>query len=687
MNQRTPSGHRRRYIAVAAVFCVVCLVYIGRMFYVQIIARKNYLGDAGKYTTEYRVIQAVRGEIYDRNGVKLVGNHYTYRFVLDYASLPRGKANENDVLLSVLGAMEQYGTPYKSDSPFEGVYPDLSVKDGAGDKVASLIGIAKLKDGAGAAELIEYLKKTYLLDEKLYSPEEMTRLLTVRCDLLLASFGDRSAQFTLSEDVDSRFIGYISELNLSGVTFASEVDRTYLYPGYASHILGRISQIYKEDWDYYAERGYSMNSLVGVSGCELAFEEYLHGQDGKVELKFDKDGNLVERNVITEPVAGKDIYLTIDINLQIAAEDGLAENAEYIRNLSTAYENCNSGALTALDPSSGEVLAIASYPTYDLSRFNEMYDTLSSDAYKPLLNRATSEIYAPGSTFKLGVAAAALTEGIVSGDSVNLCSGRYTYYSDYQPKCWVYPGSHGDTNVVKAIRVSCNCFFYEVGRLLGIERIVDYCTSFGLGQKTGIEIGEVTGTLASPDEYPIHHKDENGNPIQWTPGLTIQAAIGQCDNSFTPLQIANYVSTLLNGGTRYAVHLLGSVRTFEGEILFENKPVVAGKASITAESVALVREGMREAVWGNDTATVGNETSTGNSFIRRQMKNLPVTVGAKTGTAQRGTGIDNALLVCAAPYDTPDIVICCVLEKGASGQYASIAAARVLEAFYGVGEK
>ena len=143
----------------------------------------------------------------------------------------------------------------------------------------------------------------------------------------------------------------------------------------------------------------------------------------------------------------------------------------------------------------------------------------------------------------------------------------------------------------------------------------------------------------------------------------------------------------MNGGTRYAVHLLGSVRTFEGEILFENKPVVAGKASITAESVALVREGMREAVWGNDTATVGNETSTGNSFIRRQMKNLPVTVGAKTGTAQRGTGIDNALLVCAAPYDTPDIVICCVLEKGASGQYASIAAARVLEAFYGVGEK
>lgn len=677
------SDHKLRYFAIAAVFCIVCFAFLIRMVTVQIIRREEYANNSlEKPVTRYVTVQAVRGEIYDRNGVKLVGNAYTYHFVLDYLTLPDGRAVENDRFLDALDAMEQNGITYVSSCPFSGTYPELSPKEGTEQTIEQLCELSGLKKSATADDLIAHFKKKYQLDEKLYSSEEITRLIALRCDLLLDGFGTQNTQYVLARDVDTRFISYISEQNLTGLTFATETGRVYCYPGYASHILGRISKIYSEDWDYYAEKGYSMNALVGISGCELAFEDDLHGSDGKIEIQYDRDGNELGRTTVTEAVAGKDIYLTIDIRLQIAAEDGLAENAEYIQGLGTAYQNCTSGALTALDPDTGEVLAIASYPTYDLSRFNELYAELSADSSKPLLNRATGEIYAPGSTFKLGVAAAALTEGIVESTTCLPCSGKYTYYKDYQPKCWIYPGQHGSTNVVKAIRVSCNCFFYEVGRLLGIDKIDEYCTSYGLGCKTGIEIGEVEGTLASPSEYLLNHVDENGNPISWTPGQTIQTAIGQCDNAFTPLQLSNYVSTLLNGGTRYSVHLLGSIRTFDGETVYESVPTVVGTADIHTDALALVKEGMREVVWGNTEATAGNELATGSAFIQRQMKNLPVTVGAKTGTAQTGSGTDNALLVCAAPYDTPDIVICCVLEKGVSGQYAAIATARVLEAYY-----
>ena len=224
---RTPSLHRRRYLAVAAVFCVVCLIFVIRMVSVQITNRESYIGNTDRYTTEYRTVQAVRGEIYDRNGVKLVANDYTYHFVLDYASMPRGKAQENDLFLEALDAMDKNGISYGSSCPFEGTYPDLTVKEGGEQTLQSLISVAKLEDGAGAEELIAYLGKAYLLDEKLYTPEEMTRLIALRCDLLLDGFGDRTAEYTLARDVDARFIAYVGEKSLKGVTFASEVGRTY----------------------------------------------------------------------------------------------------------------------------------------------------------------------------------------------------------------------------------------------------------------------------------------------------------------------------------------------------------------------------------------------------------------------------------------------------------------------------
>ncbi len=473
-------------------------------------------------------------------------------------------------------------------------------------------------------------------------------------------------QYTFATDVNLSLITAIEERSIPGVAFSYTVQRNYEFPGYASHILGTIGQIYAEDWEYYKQLGYNMNDIVGISGCEYAFESYLRGISGTKVLEFDANGNLVNEYYKTTPIAGNDVYLTIDINLQIAAEDGLAENIKYIRD--RGYNrDCQSGSLVAMDPDTGEVLAIASYPSFDLTTYNLNYSDLYADPAQPLYNRALQGLYAPGSTFKLGMVAAGMQEGIVSANSTVNCKGIYTYYSGYQPKCWVYPDKHGYIDATEALRVSCNCYFYDLGRQLGITRMNQYCHYYGLGQKTGIELYEETGILAGED-----YREQNGLAT-WQPGDTIAAAIGQSDNTFTPIQITSYVSTLLNGGTRYSAHLLHSVNTyFTNETAVSVKPKVLSELAISQNTLDTINEAMKQMVATNENTS-------------RFMSRIPVPVGGKTGTAQLGGNlIDNAVFVCSAPSYDPDIVITVVIEKGAGGSYSSLAAARVLEAFYQV---
>ncbi len=670
--------YRLRYIAIAVIFCTVCIIYLGRLFYIQINGGKN---DEDKTVTKTVTVSAVRGEIYDRNGKPLVTNRYSYDLTLSHTALSAlGTRAANETCLSLLEALEkneEAGRHAELYFPFDGTYPNYTFSEEATDgdsilyyRLRRVLKALNLDADATAEEITDRYTELYGLTDRandgsrLFDDREADRLMRLRYDMDAHSFRT-NGEYTLAEEIGLSTMTYVKELSLEGVIFSVNTERVYHYPGYASHILGTVGPIYSEEWEYYNEQGYQMNVQVGKSGCELAFEAYLHGSDGKLKLELDENGNVLNTEVLTEPVSGSDVYLTIDIDLQIAAEDSLAENVESV---STA----NAGAAVVMDPDTFAVLAIASNPTYDLSTYGADYNDLLANVNKPLLNRALSGLYAPGSTFKPGVAAAALENQLIDADSTVLCRGKYFNSSDYQPACSTYEdhaSTFGTTRLTaaQAIAVSCNVFFYEMGNRLGVDRMNAYLSGLGFGQSTGIELGDRKGALAGPD-----YRAEMGSENLWQPGDVWQSAIGQSDNQTTPIQLASYLSTLL-GGTRYNAHLLDRVYRFgEDTPYYISEQTVLSEVSLSESTRQTILEGLRGVVENN-------------TYVKEYLRDIPseIIVGGKTGTAQNSTGIDNALFVCAAPLDDPELVISVVIEQGRSGSYAAITAAGVLEAYFG----
>ncbi len=690
-----------RVFCVAAAFLLICAIFVIRMINISTTADSERIS-TGTYERR-EPISAVRGEIYDRNGKKLVGNTYAYDFVLDYDAMAATQLLRNHDILKILNALDTLGVT-RNDSgsfPFDGVYPNYTYSAEArntdstvyyrllkriavneletdSEKPKNQLTVSYLAEFYTAnpdafpteSELLEfYLPRYSMVDENgspRFSDAEIDKLLRVRYDMEVADFSIYN-RYVVCEEASLSFITYIEEMSIPGAAFEIRTGREYLYPGYASHILGQLGSIPAESWEAYKALGYDMNDSVGLSGCEQAFENYLRGEDGVRVVVEDSDGNIIDSRVEKEPVAGKDVYLTIDIDLQIAAEKGLAANVDLIG-------DAQAGALSAIDPKTGEVLVLASYPSYDLSTYNENYNDLLKDKANPLYNRVLNGVYTPGSTFKVGMVAAGITSGVLSSSTTLRCDGIYTYYSDYQPKCWYYPNIHGNVNAAYSLQVSCNCYFYELGRIMGIETMNKFCKAYGLGESTGIELPEKTGILAGPQ-----YREDNGL-LGWTAGNTIAAAIGQSDNSFTPLQIANYIATVTGDGTRYSLHLLKEVREYGegGAVVFKTESEVVSHIDLSPDAIYAARQGMKQ-MTQNDTA------------VSQYMADLPVTVGGKTGTAQRGADKnDNRLFVCTAPYNDPDIVISVVIEPtdempkdnyhGSS--YACVAASYVLREYY-----
>ena len=685
MNNRT---HTLRYLGIVTLFCLICVIYLGRLFFVQISGRENeYKADI---TTREVTVQAVRGEIYDRNGVKLVANRYSYDLSFAHSQFYSLSLQErNTVCLSVQNALAKRGGEGVREQkffPFDGTYPNYTYNADTldGDSIRAyrlkrVLGDVGLEADATAIELRDYYTETYDLlqldnnGSRRFSDAEVDTLIRLYYDIDAVRFRS-SGEYVLCQGVDMSLMTYIKEQNIKAVNFTVNVAREYCYPGYASHIIGLVGPIYSEEWGYYNELGYQMNAIVGKSGCEAAFENYRHGTDGKIRIKEDKNGNVTEVEVLTQAVAGNDVYLTIDINLQIAAEDGLAENVDYVAAQSLGLaENgalCEAGAAVAMNPNTFEVLAIASYPTYDLTTYNADYNVLLQDPARPLTNRAIDGFYAPGSTLKLGMAAIALQNGALTQSEYITCTGRYHNTIG----CSTYADTHswGSIRVVDAIAYSCNSFFCELGNRLGIQTMERDLAKFGLGESTGLELGGGSGILAGPT-----YRGEIQSEEQWQPGMTWGAAIGQSDHQLSPIQMATYIATLCNGGTRYTAHLLHSVYRFgsdEPSYVFEqSEETVLSRIEIDQNHLDTVFAGMKKMI---------TETSFTNRWIADN-DDIPVTVGGKTGTAQQGGDRpDNALFVAAAPYNNPDIVISVVLENGAHGYYSAITAARILEAYY-----
>lgn len=670
-----------------ALFLGICAVYLIILVNLQITGQDYYAIIKEETYTRYVSIEAARGEIYDRSGRPLVINTEAYDISLEYGAMPKSKAAFNDVILRTVAAVRAGGGEdclTGQNFPFAGSYPDYILDENflnTGSnrvKFEALLGRLEQPAAVDDAELLDFLKSRYGLvvkdkdgnETEQYGAAEADLLLRIRYDMEYLQFS-RVEPYTIAERVDIGTLTYVKELSIGQILITEEAARTYVYDGYASHILGRIGKIPAERMEEYTALGYSGDAYVGLSGAEQAYEDYLRGIDGTLAITEDKYGNILSETIVKEPVAGNDVYLTIDIDLQMTAEDALRDNITLIRDTAIAGgeehtgEDASSGAAVAVDPDTGEVLAMASYPTFSLKNFSEEYAQNSADPLRPHYNRALYGLYEPGSTFKPGVAAAALNEGVISSNTVIVDRGAYDYYETYQPRCWIYlrfGRTHGPQNVVQAIQNSCNYFFYETGRLLGIDKMNEYCRMYGLGTPTGIEFGEAAGTLAGP-AY-----SESVGKI-WNPGDTLQAAIGQSDNTFTPLQLAVYTATLANGGTRYRAHLLREVRSFpDGALVAEITPEAVCTIEFKAGVLATVKNAMKGVVENGSAARI---------FL-----GYDLTVGGKTGTAQVGTGrSDNATFIGFAPYETPKIAVSVIIEQGANGTDAAYTAKAIFDAY------
>ncbi len=443
--------------------------------------------------------------------------------------------------------------------------------------------------------------------------------------------------------VTARLLARGKEEGLEGVSFSPAVERVGS-GALAPHVLGRVGAMSPEQWEELKRKGYAMEEAVGKDGAEAAFEEALHGTPGRRYVETSGSG------WDTEPVAGKNVTLTLDKDLQAAAQDALQAFLD-------GHPNASGGAVVALDVEDGGVLAMVSLPGYAPETFSKQYGALAQDEGYPLMNRAIQGLYAPGSAFKLVTATAALEEGVLTPETKILDTGRYTYYKSPQPQCWLYRQAgktHGLETVTDAIADSCNIFFFDAGRRVGIETLGAYAKALGLGEKTGIELaGEQAGVVAGP----AYTASVGGT---WYEGSVLSAAIGQENHRFTPVQLAHMTATLVSGGERRQVHLLKQVAGEKAQ-----DAVRLGKIALSEKNLTAIKEGMRRVVRSGSLAEA--------------FRDLPVTAGAKTGSAQvAGEEEANAVLVCFAPYDAPKIALALVAEQGGSGAALGDAAAAIL---------
>ncbi|MCD8331031.1 MAG: penicillin-binding protein [Oscillospiraceae bacterium] len=691
-SQEETAMTRRRTRAIILFSAALLALFIGVLYNLQVVQGEEYLESSSNKIVQTETVSAARGEILDSLGNVLVTNQVSYQISLDLSLL--GEDGERSAtLLKLMELCQEYDiswsdslaissqSPYEytSDSPFYS-----TSTDDEGNETRSLTRLGKLCLSMGwiteeqdptlvedpelptAEELLEAMCESFGLEGGL--SEDNRALCGVLYELYLREKSIYYVDYVFAEDVDTQFIAVVKENGLSGVSFDAVTTRQY-NTTFAAHLLGRVGAIDSDSLEDYLAAGYSMDETVGISGVEQAFESYLRGISGTKNIETNTSGKTTgeswavddETGEELSPQPGGNVVLTLDIDLQEAVENALAD---VIANL----DGAEGGAAVVLDVSNGDVLAMASYPTYDLASFSESWSEIQSNSLNPLYNRALQGTYAPGSTFKMVTAIAGLQEGIITPTTKIQDTGAYTYYTSNiseAPKCWIYRQygtTHGWLNVTRAIEVSCNVFFYDVGRQVGITKLNEYARLFGLGESTGIELSENVGIVAGPD-YTEGVLGET-----WYEGSTLSAAIGQENNQFTPLQLANYVATLVNGGNHYAVHLLKRVMSSDySEVLYEQEPELLNTVEMDEENVEAVKQGMLA-------------VAEGSSYYN----NLTVSVGAKTGSAQvTASSSTNAVYVAFAPYDDPEIALCIVVEKGGSGSQLAAAAAEIIAYYFG----
>lgn len=678
MDKRIRPG---RLAAMALILLAFLVIYLLNLYKLQIVEGAAYYEMSQNNLVSDQAIPAARGSILDRYGRVLVANRSCNNLTINSTEL-FNQEDPNAIILEMCNTLAACGDQYIDDLPIS-LEPPFEFDEDMTASQRQLLEayVANIRreydkefpEEPTAVELMAFFRTRYNIDNN-YDARQMRTIAGVRYAVNVRHIANTYASaYIFAEDVSIDSITRLMEQGLSGFNVEVSYIREY-ETIYAAHLLGYIGQMDAEQYQAYETLGYPMNALVGQDGAELAFETYLHGVDGQAKVTSTSNGTVTGKTYTVEPEPGNHVYLTIDIGLQEAAEQALAS---YISEENQRRESNNieelipGGAVVAIDVDTGEPLALASYPSFDPSTLLENYSELSEESNAPLLNRALLGMYEPGSTYKMSVAIAALDRGVINTGTTITDEVTYSRYADqgYAPSCWIKSsgGSHGTINVSQALTVSCNYFFYSLGDSLQEDVMTAYATRFGFGQKTGIELPEYTGYIAT-EERLLETQDR-----PWYAGDNLQAAIGQSVHQFTPIQIANYVATVANGGTRHSTSILKSVRSYDySEQIYEREPKTMETINTAPENWQAVQLGMR--------GVANNSDGTAFSIFGNYEY---ATVAAKTGTAQQGDNrMNNAVFVCYAPYENPEIAICVVVEKGSAGASLGVIARDVLDYYF-----
>ena len=667
-----------RELVLSIILCIIAIIFVIQLFNIQIINGASYREQAENKIVRTESRSASRGEIYDRNGVLLATNKLTYN--IEFYRTKVGTDLTNNAIKDLVDILESNGDSVYSTFPINNSLDNFSDEYLEDEELKNtFLSKIKLDSSASFNDVIDYYTKLYAIEDFEY--EDKIKIIKVKYEANLNGYSLFNSAI-IAKNISKNSVAQIEEQKskLYGFNIVSVPQRYYISDDFACHILGYVSKINTTEYAKLKDGGYTINSMIGKAGVEESMENYLKGIDGVKKVVTDSLGNVTSETVTKEAESGNNVTLTIDYRIQNVVENALKSTLQNLKSGALSKNpipEAQSGSCVVLDVETGEVLAMSSYPTYNINSFingikTEQWNSLINDVQKPMFNRAISGTYSPGSTYKMLMGIAGLEAGGITVDELYTDPGIYPYA--YQPKCWIYTAhhiTHGTINLAGALKGSCNSYFYEVGRRIGIEEIVKWAKNFGLGQKTGIELsGEASGNIAGDGAKT------------WSLGDTLSASIGQSTNLFTPIQLANYISAIANGGTLNKVSLIKNVgndiksvsltdvanysKEFTG-VDFKTKEL-----NIDSSYKNAIKEGMY---------AVTTETGGTAADIFADSK---VEVAGKTGTAQVSSGANNAIFVGFAPYDNPKIAVVAIVEHGDEGYYLAPMVKEITNAYFDI---
>lgn len=664
---------RIRYNLLITIVYIVGIILIIQLFNLQIIHGAEYRETSNLRLTRETTIRAARGEIKDRTGIELVTTKTGYS-----VEIYNTKATEeelNNSIQKLIEILEKNEDKFVDNLPLE-VEPfkfNLSEEEQKEWKKNN-----DFDENLTAEQIFQKLKEKYKVstnDNKI-----ARKIIAIRYEISINGYSNTKSVI-IAKDISSKSAVQIREQNakLAGMYVITEPIVSYTSGNLASHVLGYVGPISEEEYKTRSDT-YRNDDVIGKDGIQRIFEEYLKGKDGTKQVDMTVDGTITNEYIAEEAVAGSDIILTIDANLQKVTEEALKQNIKDIAagKYGKKYD-AKAGAAVVLNVNTGEVLALASYPDYNPEKFSEEYS--ADDKTGKYLNRAISSEQPPGSIFKMAVATAALDKGEITPNTKINDKGVYPY-GDRQA-CWYYRSygvGHGYLNLTQAIKYSCNYFFYDLGYRLGIDTVVEYAQKYGLGKRTGIELsGEKQGVVASKE----YAKSIGNN--EWYISDTLSAVIGQSYNKFTPIQMAKYISMIANGGKNIDVSIIKSIIKIDGtEVPKEEIRKHANEKTgtenelkenlnISKENLDAIRKGMK----GVTSEVGGTAYATFSDFN--------IDIAGKTGSAQTGIeGEAHGWFAGFAPYENPEIAVIVFVEKAGSGGYTADVAKKIMQEYFGM---